>query len=149
MFNDSMRRPLLPPIPSTSSQISLMRTTKVNSILFLELLNAQRPIGSGTPASSIPVKSSASKLVGAAPPNWKSKASSIKNQGSCGACWAFTTVGVYETFLMVKGKPEEDLSEEFILECTNTLHPTNYVSDCTGGYTDFSFEVVKSYGIPK
>jgi hypothetical protein len=40
--------------------------------------------------------------------------------------------------MMVKGKPEEDLSEQFILECTNILHPTPQVSDCTGGYTDFS-----------
>jgi C1A family cysteine protease len=49
------------------------------------------------------------------PPNWRTKASSIKNQGTCGACWAFTTVGLYESFMMVKGKAEEDLSEQFIL----------------------------------
>lgn len=83
------------------------------------------------------------------PPNWRSKASAIKNQGNCGSCWAFTTVGLYETFLMVKGKPEYDLSEEFILECTNVLQVnTTLVSDCTGGYTDFSLQVVKNYGLP-
>ena len=77
------------------------------------------------------------KKVGA-PPNWKSKASSIKNQETCGSCWAFTTAGLYESFMMFKGKAEEDLSEQFILECTNELHPTQYVSDCIGGYTDFA-----------
>lgn len=24
----------------------------------------------------------------------------------------------------------------------------NYVSDCTGGYTDFAIEMIKNYGIP-
>lgn len=51
--------------------------------------------------------------------------------------------------MKVKGKAEEDLSEEFLLECTNVLRPSNYVSDCTGGYTDFAVEVVKNYGLPK
>ncbi len=45
-----------------------------------------------------------SNLVGAAPPNWRSKASAIKNQGSCGSCWAFTSTGLYESFMIVKGK---------------------------------------------
>lgn len=30
--------------------------------------------------------------------------SSIKNQGSCGCCWSFTTVGLYESWMMVKGE---------------------------------------------
>jgi hypothetical protein len=51
--------------------------------------------------------------------------------------------------MMVRGKPEEDLSEQFILECTDILAPSNYSSDCTGGYTDFSLEVVKNFGVPK
>lgn len=51
--------------------------------------------------------------------------------------------------MMVKGKPEEDLSEEFVLECTDILAPSNYTSDCTGGYVDFSLKLVKDFGIPK
>lgn len=36
--------------------------------------------------------------------------SSIKDQGSCGCCWSFTTVGLYESWMMVKGEQEYDLS---------------------------------------
>jgi len=45
-------------------------------------------------------------VAGTAPPNWRAnnKVSRIKDQGSCGSCWAFTTVGLYESFIMAKGK---------------------------------------------
>ena len=148
MSRPSTPSPPIPPSPSTNSLISSKKTTKVYFNLTLEFLSVKRPLGKGTPASEIPVVQSSHVKVGA-PPNWKSKASSIKNQGTCGSCWAFTSAGLYESFMMFRGKPEEDLSEQFILECTNVLNPTAYVSDCIGGYTDFALEVVKKYGMPK
>lgn len=38
--------------------------------------------------------------------DWRSSndVSAIKNQGSCGCCWSFTTVGLYESWMMVKGE---------------------------------------------
>lgn len=50
--------------------------------------------------------------------------------------------------MMVKGKQEYDLSEEFVLECTSILVANNYTSDCTGGYTDFAIQAVKDFGMP-
>jgi hypothetical protein len=140
--------PLILPahIKSTNFLIFLKVKTKVLILIILEILNAQRPIGNGESTAALAQVSS--NLVGAAPPNWRSKASPIKNQGSCGSCWAFTSTGLYESFMIFKGKTAYDLSEEFILECTNILNANNYVSDCTGGYTDFAVEVVKKYGIP-
>ena len=78
--------------------------------------------------------------------------SSIKSQGSCGCCWSFTTVGTYESWMMLKGEKEYDLSEQYLLECTTkftkNVKKQNYESTCGGGYVDFSGELARINGIP-
>jgi C1A family cysteine protease len=78
--------------------------------------------------------------------------SSIKSQGSCGCCWSFTTVGTYESWMMLKGEQEYDLSEQYLLECT-TLFTKNVKkvdapSTCNGGYVDYSGELARVNGMP-
>ena len=49
---------------------------------------------------------------------------------------------------MVKGKHQYDLSEEYILECTDTVLASGTTDDCTGGDIGNSLQVVTSNGIP-
>jgi C1A family cysteine protease len=79
---------------------------------YSEMFTVRRPVGAGQEMDYVSASASEGELkrVGA-PPNWKSKASSIKNQGQCGACWAFTSVGLYESWMKFKGQQEYDLSE--------------------------------------
>jgi hypothetical protein len=42
---------------------------------------------------------------------------SIKNQGSCGSCWAFGTIGPLECNIKIKDGIEEDLSEQWLVNC--------------------------------
>ncbi len=44
-------------------------------------------------------------------------ASSVKNQGSCGSCWAFAAVGLMESMILKKDGIEVDLSEQQLVSC--------------------------------
>ncbi|MBK8640085.1 MAG: protease inhibitor I42 family protein [Chromatiaceae bacterium] len=52
----------------------------------------------------------------------------VRNQGSCGSCWAFGTVGVMETAIKQGGGPLTDLSEQFLVSCNKEGW------DCDGGW---------------
>ena len=53
----------------------------------------------------------------------------MKDQGSCGSCWAFAGVATAESVLVFNGweTVDVDLSEQYLVECT-------YESDCDGTY---------------
>jgi C1A family cysteine protease len=53
---------------------------------------------------------------------------SIKNQGSCGSCWAFAAVGLLESMILKNDGIEVDLSEQYMLSC----NPWDW--GCGGGY---------------
>lgn len=46
---------------------------------------------------------------------------SIKDQGNCGACWAFVTAAHAESLLIKQGRfnASIDLSERYLLQCTS------------------------------
>jgi C1A family cysteine protease len=53
----------------------------------------------------------------------------VRNQGGCGSCWAFGTVGVMESAVIKGGGPMTDLSEQFLVSCNKDGW------DCNGGLT--------------
>jgi uncharacterized repeat protein (TIGR02543 family) len=59
------------------------------------------------------------------------KVTPIQNQGSCGSCWAFGTIGSYEMCVAVAGGPLDNLSEEWLLDCNS------YGYSCSGGWWAF------------
>jgi C1A family cysteine protease len=76
------------------------------------------------------------KITRATPPSnfdWRDygKVTSVKNQGSCGSCWAFGTIGSYEGALLVDNQGSQNLSEEWALDCNS------YGYSCSGGWWVF------------
>ncbi|OCT99669.1 cathepsin O isoform X1 [Xenopus laevis] len=64
--------------------------------------------------------------------DWRDKnfVTPVKNQLSCGACWAFSVVGAVESAYAIKGHTLEELSVQQVIDCS-------YLdSGCNGGSTD-------------
>jgi predicted secreted protein len=53
----------------------------------------------------------------------------VRDQGSCGSCWAFGTVAVMESAVKKGGGPLADLSEQFLISCNKDGW------SCSGGWT--------------
>lgn len=62
--------------------------------------------------------------------------SSIKNQGSCGSCWAFSAVAALEGQWFQKTKQLLDLSEQNIVDCSKE----GVNRGCNGGWMTGNFE---------
>ena len=61
--------------------------------------------------------------------------SPVKNQGSCGSCWAFGTVGPMESRLLISGAGLADLSEQYLVSCNSSGW------SCGGGWWAHDYHV--------
>ncbi|XP_019851717.1 PREDICTED: cysteine proteinase 15A-like isoform X2 [Amphimedon queenslandica] len=87
------------------------------------------------------------------PPNtfdWRDKhvVTSVKNQGSAGTCWAFSTVGNVEGQWALGGHNLTSLSTEQLVDCDDTYDHNNLHMDCGvfGGWPYLAYEYIKNEG---
>ena len=73
--------------------------------------------------------------------NWCDQGSActpVKNQGNCGSCWAFATIGPFEQLIAAKDGDVVDLSEQYLVSCSSS-------GTCSGGYNG-AFADLVDYG---
>ncbi|XP_052768547.1 procathepsin L-like [Mya arenaria] len=77
--------------------------------------------------------------------DWRSKGAvtSVKNQGSCGSCWAFSALGSLESAVKIKTGKTVDLSEQELVDCAYRSYG-NY--GCRGGWMNNGFKYIEKRG---
>ena len=75
--------------------------------------------------------------------NWATAgaATHVRNQGSCGGCWAFSTVGAVEGQWVINGHPLTALSEQELISCARIMD----LGGCKGGVMSYAFKWIVQY----
>jgi cathepsin H len=69
--------------------------------------------------------------------------SPVKNQGSCGSCWTFSTIGSLESHWNILGKGKNiTFSEQQLVDCAGDFDNHG----CKGGLPSHAFEYIKHAG---
>uniref|UniRef100_A0A7S3NAA7 Uncharacterized protein n=1 Tax=Euplotes harpa TaxID=151035 RepID=A0A7S3NAA7_9SPIT len=75
--------------------------------------------------------------------DWRTtgKVQSVKDQGQCGSCWAFSAIGAMESAVAIKTGTLPDLSEQQLVDCSTTYGNQG----CNGGFMDFGFKYAEDH----
>lgn len=71
----------------------------------------------------------------------------IKNQGSCGSCWAFSTVGALEGAMFVATQKLAAYSEQDFVDCASSHSISAPLLGCKGGLMTAAFKWAENHDI--
>jgi C1A family cysteine protease len=115
--------------PQAKNANSTIKTNLTNSTNSTSKKNSSSAAGSGLPKSVDWRKSSA--------------VSSVKNQGTCGGCYAFASAGALEGLYAIKDKKLTDLSIQQMIDCSEFFGNKG----CDGGLMTTTFGYTQMFGV--
>jgi hypothetical protein len=73
--------------------------------------------------------------------NWldQNGCTAVRDQGQCGSCWSFASIGVFESIIRIVDGTQVDLSEQMLVSCDSQS------AGCDGGWEAFNF--LMDYGV--
>jgi C1A family cysteine protease len=94
---------------------------------------------------SAPSEPNLAITVGAFNINWvtKSKVTPVRNQRSCGSCWAFSAVAALESMQLIVKNVNRDYSEQQLVDCSGSYGN----GGCKGGWMENAFKYIIANGI--
>ncbi|CAI8609304.1 unnamed protein product [Vicia faba] len=126
-------------------------TYKVGLNKFADMSDEEYRMYLGTKTNNIKNKMSSERYAYKADDNdilpesvdWRWAVGSIKDQGKCGSCWAFSTVAAVEAINKIVIGSFRNLSVQELVDCDRTKS-----TGCKGGYVDKAFEfIIKNGGL--
>lgn len=60
----------------------------------------------------------------------------VKQQGKCGSCWSFSTIGALESFIDIHNGIKTELSEQELVDCSKKNH------GCNGGWMHLAYQYI-------
>jgi len=72
--------------------------------------------------------------------------SPVKNQGKCGSCWTFASTETVESMWAIATGVLQELSEQFVLDCTPNPSQCGGTGGCGGGTAELVYAQLAKYG---
>lgn len=96
-----------------------------------------------------PMVGDATCSVGATAWSWKEHLAPPRSQGSCGSCWAFATLAVFEAAENIANGVDKDLdfSEQHLVDCAEASDGFD-IGSCSGGFTVMVYDYLQRKGAP-
>jgi len=96
-----------------------------------------------------PMVGNATCSVNATAWSWKEHLAPPRSQGSCGSCWAFATLAVFEAAENIANGIDlgRDFSEQHLVDCAEASDGFD-IGTCMGGYTVMVYDYLQRAGAP-
>jgi len=78
--------------------------------------------------------------------DWRSKSTPVKDQKSCGSCWAFSTAAVLESHIAIQTGKLLSFSEQQLVSCAPNPDQCGGTGGCEGSTQWLGFQYVESAG---